>query len=393
MIIVALASLFVPKNSYATGKYNIGFNEEWVSGYLQYLGENCPDCPTNSVSANLSSITSLLYDLATNQHVGAFREIIPLELLQNAAAKNSYTDVISVISIYSTYNLFLTISVGLPIPASVSVTGSNFNIMPTDANDWNTLSYFLSTDTAAFINALWNSPYISRQWMMSRLFVEPFNEFDGLLNINGSTISSSPARAVALENDLAYFLYADGISTNMLMPSVVGNYSGYSPGVDSRVQYISDYYALGGAGLPNVHIYAPVISPATTYSEVVSAISAEVQSIANVIPSSMIGHVLLGETGNADATPPYCAPPNGTTYGPSIDPSQRANEYAAIAQDPTINTVVGQLNFWRLMEFSPQQTYSPSNPVLGCEAYYGVVPYMGSYYNSVGLNLFYYLNH
>ena len=170
------------------------------------------------------------------------------------------------------------------------------------------------------------------------------------------------------------------------MPSVIGNYSGYAAGVDARVQFVSDYYNLGGIGFPNVHIYAPTNSPNNTYVNSLNAIRAEVVAVTSVLPANVKGYLFLSETGHADITPPYCPADNGT-YGASIAPSQRALEYAAIASDSVINQDVAVLTFWRLMTLPPTQV--PSDE---CESFFGVLTYDTLTYNAVGQNLFNHLN-
>jgi len=296
-----------------------------------------------------------------------------MALIQPLQGSTDYTDIISIISIYSNYNLNLVLSIGLPLPSWMTVTGSDYLIMPFDDGSWDILRQSLASATFSLINALWNSPAVSRQWMASHFYIEGFSEFDALLNVNWSTSSSTPVRAAFLQNSIQYLLDYYGLPINTLMPSVIGNYNG-------RAQFISDYYAYGGSGLPNVHIY----NSSSTYNDSVNSIRSEVSAIAQVLPSSRQGQLVIGETGHSDITPPYC--PAGSAG--AMDPGQRAYEYAAIAEDSYINANAGVILFWRLMDFDPQQTQNLSP---NCEPFFGVVPVGGPYYNNVGLNLFSYL--
>ena len=386
MILVLASFLIVlTQTAAAATKSQIGFNEEWVSGYLENIGEYCSDCPTNTLSEPYNTINNIIYNQAAAQHVGSFREIIPEALIEKDKA-NGYANIIKILQLYSGYNLHLTLVLGLPLAPGDSVTGSDYLVMPDSNAAWTTLKNTLSYSIGNLLNAMWNSPSISRTWMSTNLYVEGMNEFDALMDPNGSTAFSSPARAIDLTDGINYVINLYGISTYQTMPSIVGNYSGYAPGVDARVQFVSDYYAQGGIGFPNVHIYAPTNNPNTTYVDVLNAVRAEVQAVTAAMPARLKGLLFLSETGHADVTPPYCNADNGT-YGDSIDPAQRAQEYEAIAADPVIVQDIAVLTFWRLMTLPPTQV-----PSAECESFFGVMDYKTLTYNSVGQNLFNYLN-
>ena len=390
---LTLIGIMTSVSAHATGKYNIGFNEDFAAGYSQYLNGTCTGCPGNSFSASYSDIANLIYDLIQNQHVGAFREIIPIALLEPSSGQfPNNTNIMDVLAIYSAYNLNLTLSFGVAVlPSWMSVNGNTVDIMPDDNASFTTLETSIAGAEAYLLNAMWNNPNISRSWMSTRLYVEGANEFDAIEDISGTTAYSTPARAASLtqviQNDLNHY----GVSTQQTSPSIVGNYSGYKGTVaDPRTQYIADYYAAGGQGFPNFHVYAPTMSPNTTYQEIVNAVSGEMTNLNNYLPTTFKGKIFLTETGNAATESPYCPAPNGTSYGPSISPSQRAYEYSGIASDPGVNANVVMLNFWRLMRLPPSQ----EEQLPACEGTYGVAPYDssdGSYYDEVGLNLFSYL--
>lgn len=387
-----LIAFFCPLKSYATGKYNIGFNEDFAAGYSQYLHGTCAGCPGNSFSASYSDISNLIYDLIANQHVGSFREIIPLTLLEPTQGQfPNNSDLISILSIYSAYNLNLTLSFGLSIPPWMSVNGSTFQIMPHDGPSYTTLMTNIAQAEASFLNALWNNPNINRTWIQTRVFVEGFNEFDSLADTSGSTSYATPSRAASLTSSIQYYINNYGVQTQQTSPSVVGVYSGYGSGVsDPRGQYMKDYYAAGGQGYPNFHVYAPSKDPNTTYQAVVNAVSGEIVNLNNYLPTTFRGKMFLSETGSGAIDNVYCPAPNGTTYTAGIQPTQRANEYSGIASDANINSNVVMLTFWRLMRLPPQQEQG----LPPCEGTFGVAPYNtsdGTYYNSVGQNLFSYL--
>lgn len=385
-LIAAAVGLVISSTASAADKNHVGFNEEWVTSYLIEQGKSCSDCPTNNVPLSFDAINNIIYDLATNRHVGAFREIIPVSLIVPTSSTNNYSQIIQLLSIYSGYNLHLTIALGLPLPPYMTQTGSDFTVMPDSGSSWTTLKNSLAYAIGGLVDAMYQSGTISRQWMATNLTIEGFNEFDSLEDPTGSTAQSTPQRAADLEDGIATVIGSyDNIGTTYAMPSVSGAYSGYAAGIDARSQYVADYYTSGGIGAPNVHIYAPNDNPSTTYAEELNGVRGEVENIVAKVPASYSGQLILGETGNADATPPGC-PVNNGTYGISIDPAQRAIEYEAFASDEYLIANTATLLFWRLMELNPADFPS------GCEAFYGVLDYSSVSYNSVGTNLFNYLN-
>ena len=66
------------------------------------------------------------------------------------------------------------------------------------------------------------------------------------------------------------------------------------------------------------------MSPNPTYQEIVNAVSEEMTNLNNYLPTTFKGRIFLTETGNTATEPPYCPAPSGTSYDPSISPSQRA---------------------------------------------------------------------
>jgi hypothetical protein len=368
--------------SFAADKWSIGFNEPFISGYMKSKGHWCAECPTNTYQADATLINSRILDLASQRHVGAFREIIPLAALRPSSTTNHYDDAIDIISIYSNYNLKLTLTFGLPIPLWMSPTGSTWTPMPASDQEWATLKNALSLEMGNLVQVLWNSPRVNRTWMKTHLFIEGFNEFDSLQNTSGSTANASPARAADLQNGIQWYLNLYGTSVQTLMPSVVGAYTGYGTGVaDSQAQYIADYYQLYGTGLPNAHIYVRNDFEFQGYADLVNKLRSRVLSIDQALPTALKGKLVIGETGAADRVPPNCT---AQSPGGSLDIAQRDSYYAAIAFDSEINSRAGMILFWRLMNL-------PANQLPSCEAYFGVVHDDNSGYKAVGLNLFNYL--
>ena len=389
IVLLPAALILGVRHANAADNSSVGFNETWVSGYYGYLGNTCTDCPTNNFSASLSTISQIMSGVV-QQHVETFRDILPISLIENSGSASNYTNILPIAELYSSLGIKLVLSFGLPIPASMSVTGSTELIMPTSDSSWSQLKDSLAYAIGSFLVAMWNDPSISRGWMSTHVFVEGFNEFDSLLTLQGLTSYSTPQRAADLENGIAFVMNEYGVSVQYAMPSVSGSYSGYPAGVDPRAQYVADYYTANGTGLPNVHIYVPVESPNTTTSDIIDALSSEVAVVSASIPSSYQGQMILGETGNADATPPDCPAADGSSYTTAIPSDERVDEYSGIASNPTILSDVGLLTFWRLMKLQPSQVYPNGITPPACEPFYGVVDDDGTY-EEVGTNLFTYL--
>ncbi|MDF0501645.1 hypothetical protein POK33_13040 [Burkholderia cenocepacia] len=378
---VFVIGIFVNTFAVGAGEWLIGFNEPFVAGYMQSLGQ-CPGCPTNTYQASQDLITGRILDLAANNHVGAFREIVPLSALHSSQNATNYQPAIDIIAKYSEFNLTLVLTLGLPMPAWMTPTGDGFNVMPDDDASWGTLKNTLSWEMGNFVSALWNSPKISRAWMLSHLYVEGFNEFDSLHTLSGSTNRASPARAADLQNGIQWVLNQYGIQVKTLMPSVVGAYSGYqSPPSNLQAQYVTDYYSAGGSGAPNVHVYVRNDDAGQGYSVMLGKLRNQVAAINASLPASQKGQIVLGETGASDRVDPYCT---ASTSASTLEISQRDLYYAAVAADSQINSQVNMILFWRLMNL-------PVAQIPNCEAFFGAVNQDNSGYKGVGVNLFNYL--
>jgi len=366
--------------AHAASKWDIGFNEPFVAGYMQQVGQ-CEQCPTNSYPANPSMVASRLLDLVGTQHVGVYREIIPLRALRPTSTTNRYETAIDILSIYSNYNANLVITFGLPIPDWMSQTGSRDQIMPVDDASWTVLKNSLSQETGDFVRALWNSPRINRTWLQERVYFEGFNEFDSLLTVQNTRDHASPQRAADLQNGIQTVLNSYGLPVHTLMPSVVGVYAGYSTQPPNLIaKYMSDYYAAGGTGLPNAHIYVNA-NASQGASFMLAGLRAQVVAISNALPASMKGQLYIGETGAADRLAPYCT---ADSQASTLDIAERDGYYASVAMDPTIASRTHTILFWRLMNL-------PIAQLPQCDALYGVVHDDNSGYKGVGTNLFNYL--
>lgn len=373
---------------HAADKWDIGFNEPFVAGYMQLINQ-CEQCPTNSYPASAAMMAARVGDLAGNHHVGIYREIIPVQALRPSPGVNRYDTAIDILSVYSNYNVNLVITFGLPIPAWMSVTGDRGLVMPESDTDWTTLKNTLSWEMGNFVKALWDSPRINKTWLQERVYIEGFNEFDSLLTLSNQRNRASPQRAADLQNGIQTVLNYYGIPVKTSMPSVVGVYAGYVPTpTNIQAQYMADYYAAGGTGVPNAHIYVRNDNAGQGYVDLLGKLRLQVQAINAWLPTSQRGRLIIGETGAADRLAPYCT---SASAGATLDIAQRDQYYAAVAADPTINAQVDKILFWRMMNLPVAQVTQAQ--IDGCEAFYGVVNDDNSSYKNIGLNLFNYLEH
>lgn len=366
-------------------KWRVGFGHQAISGYLQARGAcTAPWCVTNSDNGSLIEIQSRLYDLLANQHVGIFREIVPLNELHPVERTFNYSYAADVIRYYSGYNAHLVLSFGLPLPAWMTKgTQTYINVMPDSDEDWNTLMNYIAVEVVNLVGVLWNDPRISRDWMRTRLFLDGFNEFDSLKNaappFSNSNSKATPQRAAQLYNAIVSRLSAKGIQINSLSPSIVGVHPVYD-----IPEYLQEYYRQQGGGLPNAHIYLDIRkSPAA--ADFVRAFNARIEAINSKLPAVYKNNIFIGEVGAAARNEAaYCQSSDQN----SMDPTQREGLFEMLAKDADVNARLHSLVFWRLMKLRPDPSY-------GCEAFFGVAsrkdvaPYIE--YESAGKKLFDYL--
>ncbi|ALN64841.1 hypothetical protein GLA29479_3990 [Lysobacter antibioticus] len=386
----------------AADKWSIGFNEPYIAQYLMERGFDCKEtiggsvvdvpCNTNMRPVSFDRISRRLFDLADKQHVGAFREIIPVSLLHPERTNTDrYSYVADVVNLYEDYNLHLILTFGTPVPNWMS-GGSHFAPMPESDTTWTQLKNNLSWEMGGLVNYLANDPRISREWLRTRLYVEGFNEFDSVAGVRPdgsvSTVFSTPERAADLQGGINFVLNHYGVVTNQTTPSITGahetflNNAGGDWSISAR-NYMGAYYAVGGGGYPNVHLYRSGGSPPTA-DKMLSALRAGIVEVGKFVPTAYRGKMLLGEVGSFDLTS-FCSPPQPHVGLPI---AERDSLYRKIAADPTIGNATHMITFWRLMNLPMGSV--PGHP---CEPTYGVVHDDDSGYKQVGLELFDYLKH
>jgi len=376
-------------------KWAVGVNTLFVQEYAMSLGIACPGCPGNVAPHTLAEIQATLLDLAANQHVGVFREIIPFELLspngtndpaggQMPVDSTNYAAIDAVIALYQQYNLHLILSLGNPIPAWAAPWGNVYGcfVPPTsDTADFYTFQNNLSWTVGNYLNHLKQKGF--NPWMgggpnsptSGGLFVEGFNEWNANANYTNCSdfTVASPQRAALLEGGISWVANFYGVTVNFAAPSVVGPTQGLAG-------WYTSYYAAGGVGAPNVHIYQNglgVPGSATTASLFAQT---QLNPLIAALPANYRNQVIWGETGFGENI-------NGCTGPNSMDLADWSWYDTMTAQMVTgsntaISSAVQLLTVWRLDQLPQANT---------CEATFGVVSSDLSTYEPAGVNLFQYL--
>jgi hypothetical protein len=121
-------------------------NTLFVAEYALSRGIQCTNCPGNIQPRTLPEIAAVIIDLAINQHVRAFREIIPLQLLAPNAMRSStrttvavdssnYAIIDSIIALFKRQKLHLILALGNPIPAWAAPWGNGYSCFLPPATD------------------------------------------------------------------------------------------------------------------------------------------------------------------------------------------------------------------------------------------------------------------
>ena len=81
--------------SAAAPTWSVGFNEPWIAQYMLGRNVSCPDCPRNMQPRSLSELQCRVLNMASQQHVGVYREIVPFKLIQPQADFNHPDNVLA----------------------------------------------------------------------------------------------------------------------------------------------------------------------------------------------------------------------------------------------------------------------------------------------------------
>jgi hypothetical protein len=339
--------------------------------YMLHSNMSCPDCPRNEQPRSLDEISCRLLDLASEQHVGTFREILPFKLVQpeqdfedptNARARQLAAQVLS---LYAGYNLNVILAFDCPLPAWMGV--SAWCPIPQLANTtaWSELKNTLSYTIAHFVAWLATpgpaGGGLDRNWLHTHFLLEPWNEFDAVADADcKKSKAPSAERAADLQGGVTFALKATGafVDANMpvqIMPSVTGSQGSWS-------KYVASYYAVGGTGYPSTHWYGCDVQ----------ALEAHVTEVEAVLPAQYKGQHVLGETGCALVT--QDCPTGGTM-------ALRTAFLRGLANSPVLNSACRDVLFWRVMALANTSS-------LGCDATFGVTMVNNTFYDAAGRAFF-----
>jgi hypothetical protein len=350
----------------------IGVSETFSHNASKWVYQNIKGLPTNTVYRPLPDEALWIRDLAVNHHVRLFRDIFPVAMLAGKAAEDQsyWGQLVQTIDVFRSLNVRLVLDFSYPLP--------EWMIPPEDSNStckavmdlgrWPQLKNSMSWAIGGFVAAMAQDP--SRMaWMRLNLFLEPLNEVDN------EKCGLTPAQAADLYNGIVYVLGKYGVEVQILSPSFVNN----------KPSFVSAYYAAGGGGLPNVHIYTPHNS---TPDSTIHFLRAQLGKYQAAVPREMRTRFFMTETGVALSTADD--QPHSNTSGAVMNEADRNVLYQEIINDPTINQSTEAVVFWRLYDLpqTPGLYGAPEIKGIEGEGYYGIVDSRGSAYTSVAQSIF-----
>lgn len=356
----------------------VGFNELFSLESAKLAYQNIPGIPGNSSYRGLPALRARVMDLAGQHHVGLYRDIVSLsQLATNGLGDQSgWGQVIDSIDMFRNYNLNLVLSIGQSIPQwMVPPGGLNAAFCPgtAKANDWPQIKNSISLTVGGFLAAVAAQDPNRKAWMQTHLFIEPWNEVDS--PAGPATQCSTPQQAADLANGIAWVMNSYGLHLQLLAPSLV----------EDDPSYLQSYYAAGGTGLPNLHIYFP---PGQTVAQDVAFMESQLTAYQKVVPPGLANRIMVSEIGVALRT---AANMSDTTDG-ILSQSDRMKLYSQILADPMINGSTEGMIFWRLYDL-PLASGLYARPDFGAinnpqEPYFGSVSADGSTYNPEAQSIF-----
>jgi hypothetical protein len=219
-------------------------------------GKNCPE---NAVALPVYKINDLLYQFQINGRLKLIRDIIPLRVLEPVVGSFPFdNDLAAVLKVYAMRDIKLILSFGQRQPSWIdsetlklftSQKIKNFSDFPSiktlsEAKQKDYLKDHLLTKVIAdFLLRMKNIHKVSQSWMKNKLILEPMNEIN-------KDYSSDPTRAAQF----------DSLLKNKLIKSIVPHLEVTSSSLltGSEWQFLDwfwKYYAAGGTGRPNIHLY------------------------------------------------------------------------------------------------------------------------------------------
>lgn len=355
-------SLLISAIGFAASQSSVkkGFNEPFIQEYGMDQSRVCPDCPTNSMPRSSAEISTALKILDDQNGIATFREIVSLAFLEPGfkGDQQNYDVVDHVMALYRDQNADLILTVGRSFPQWMSA--SSWCPMPEKDLDWKLLRDSIAGVFARYLTHLNSQPEFA-DWMKHHLSVEGMNEFDDLLGPDCKSHNlATPLRAAELENSIQLSLKQANINVSYLMPSIAGVYSGY-PGVTATElfkNYLRDYYAAKGIGLPNIHLYFNPPQDPTSLVEQVEKILAVVSA---AVPAEFQNSIAITEFGAAEQT-------LSCRGGTSMPLSERNQYYNLLLSNSQIQSQTSFLMLWRLADLA-----LPTAAVPDCEKTHGAM--------------------
>ncbi len=253
-----IAAFLLAGNLAFAGERKDNLNETFVTAYLQtfpgLLSSQNHDsvcerssgaaCPLNSPILSLAQIDGALEALSSSSSPVAFREIIPVAVIEPFVGDVSWQPgICRVLRLYSQRNLSLILSFGGPLPGWMGApSGTGWGALTTRQVD------VVAARLGGVVNRLLNTCGLSPQWIQNRLTIEPNNE--EVATLGGAVV------AAVFDSRVQNSLRAANRFSNVVSSSYVAN------GLDSDavVAFYKSYYLAGGVGAPNIHMY-PLVVP------------------------------------------------------------------------------------------------------------------------------------
>lgn len=375
---------------------SLGFNETFITGYGLYNGYKCPEwngttinqC-NNYLPVSLPTIRGYL-DALVKMNIKVHREIVSVLFYNDP---NNFNYIVTVLKEFQKRNMTLILANGFPI--ETQYTHNHILCLPRDQKKFQDLAYNIAGYTENLFKRLRQSNQLDESWLQNNIKIEPWNEFDATTGElengecdSGSNYSyGSPQKAAVLQQVMAYVFYLSGFSNEIIMPSIINTFSGKLSSDPTSLEdkyaiYLNDYYAAGGKGRPNLHIY-----PVSTDSE-----SNAINVIPNVlararlkVPNHLQNHFIVSETG---------LPLHSSSCTIGVNEDKRDRVYQGQITHPLINSSTDMLIYWRLARFN---SIAPDGSQLGCESQLGVVredkmkspPKYWSDFDATALKMFY----
>jgi len=273
------------------------------------------------------------------------------------------------------FRMDVLLAFGLPIPAWMG-SEHPWCPMPESDSGWTFLASSIARVASSIATRLASKHPSERSWYEKHLRFEPFNEFDALstpkcVTQTSLTGKSTPARGADLQRMIQSALLSSGLDIRATSPSLVGGWSSSGvTGQDSSLSvWLTRYYAAGGGGSANIHVYRKAWDSLAPISSLLGQFRHTLEFVDNSLPDSLRGRIVLGETG-VSAFRDGCSSSTGYSV---LGEKARGDWYATLASDSVLNSHCEAILLWRLRSLPPR--WLPSNP---CESTYGLLTDSGT---------------